>query len=1767
LEDARVDAEFKAYLEQSGGTKSYEESLQNIAEKTLQVVREIPETKEELIQRGKDNLAERREKKKIRETKAKQIHDADVNKRLGSGKKLKMKDFEMEIARRAKFDTSSDKMAIEERQEIARLSRVPKARERSRISVADKESAELREQSNLIRKMKLKAKAAKKQRKHDRREERSVPVKSDAGQAEEKFEIPSMEALKEEHRGFMAPLEELCEKHELVLANVHDLLTFVYQLRRCRNFGDAYCACYMYVTNFCDRKFSDRVKFAIIGSMAMEVVSMLKDEKPKSDGFISDKMQTLSDLVNMTVSSEFVKAVKTVVMTAAGLRFFSKETSVNIYKVVGRPESMSVGSLIQTMFEALIQVVRVAEALAAGCSWSEALFTKDPISTYIASARELLVYKDKLYSGLPTPGMMDRCFFVTRAKEIMLFFDTAMKKMSPLCKEYREMSAYNLQLLSCVCEIDAAVKSACRIQPAAIVIHGKPGVGKSYILQHIAATQSKVMNREFQQSFIYPRNCTSQYWEGYLPFSHPILWYSELGAKAVGLVKTAGDVLIDELTSVVNTLPFSCDMAFEGKGKVFVLAELVLIDTNNVSLNLPLLVNNPAAFERRFLYVEPIVKEKYRQEGSCLLDSSKCEDGSDFMDRWYFKVVSKVPVSATHSNVIEHLSGDEKCDVHAFTDFLVTYFRKHYAKGKDLLEKTQADRINTIYGSILKREAESVIDVTAEVKDSVELREAFTLANVLDAGEVIGMGVGLDEPPLFDDEKYAAGEHSMISSDSFMEDVRAKISEKCNIITRPTVMNVVNAGIDVVSTGMHLLGCHLTYAFLWGMNAAYSRSDLKHSRKSIWQIGYWQVLVAFILPFFTGWTWTFSFVRTVFLHGVWKMIEPICDKQIVDLQLDKAGNMCNYYVDYFKYQIGFCPDFPLLSDPKSYTGSKRSLLTIVAAICAALVGAKVTVDVIRRHFHKDSEGFSKFYIEDENNEKINKIEENAHCGGALKRVENRALGSWNVIQTTFASELHEGDLDSVYTRIMRNVRRVEIRGGDSRSMIAYIFGIKGSYALINTHSLMGLKEFEANVSMTGDPFAKNEVFAKSMMTPNYYQHLGNDLTLLRLSFVQFLDVTKYFAKDSIFPRVANAYIAGERVVANYKESVLRYDDPSGPIEINRYFNYKWESHKKGSCGNPLLLCKDSGYVLAGIHCAAASGVMSFATVIDGPRVLMALEDIGLRTPLMEVASEAFDMYMPTEDPLAKSPFRYENLQGANYYGKVLGIVNAHNSSKLKPTFLVEEKMLEPIFEKYFGEPENHYGKPMMNPVLRDGEWISPWNIALRKLGKQKLPLHRDTLSFCIDRLTKHILENFHDKGVKPWNPMTMDLAINGAVDDPFLRRINVATSGGFGWSGSKKKCLPIAYVDLFSVTREPTSELKDRVVSMAEHYAKGETNFVTFKANLKDEPRTLQKCKEGKTRVFCGSPVDSLILSRMFLSPFYTSMVEHSSLFGTCVGVNMHKEANIVYDDLLNFSKNIMEGDYGNFDQSMPFDISWAAGSVVMNICEAMGYCPDALTILSGIITDGLFPFLEMNGDILCSPGYQPSGKYGTAEDNSLKGVILLMYFWYSTIHTQDLDFFDYVKPKTYGDDLLAAVKDEVKEFFNNVTYAEFVERVYGMTYTTASKTSDLLPFVKSEDMTFLKRHFVFHDELKRVVAPLDTSSLFRTLQWWSPSKFVNEQEQMISMLDSVLRESIFHLDQEKFNMFRSDLVNVFSRHFEVDIEVVETLFSTYEKHIHGLSL
>ena len=70
-------------------------------------------------------------------------------------------------------------------------------------------------------------------------------------------------------------------------------------------------------------------------------------------------------------------------------------------------------------------------------------------------------------------------------------------------------------------------------------------------------------------------------------------------------------------------------------------------------------------------------------------------------------------------------------------------------------------------------------------------------------------------------------------------------------------------------------------------------------------------------------------------------------------------------------------------------------------------------------------------------------------------------------------------------------------------------------------------------------------------------------------------------------------------------------------------------------------------------------------------------------------------------------------------------------------------------------------------------------------------------------------------------------------------------------------------------------------------------------------------------------------------------------------------------------------------------------------------------------------------GDVFEIPGLQPSGKYATAEDNSLRNLIMMMYSWYSREETKDVDFFSQVLPRTYGDDFIYAIKEEYLIHFN----------------------------------------------------------------------------------------------------------------------------------------
>jgi hypothetical protein len=60
--------------------------------------------------------------------------------------------------------------------------------------------------------------------------------------------------------------------------------------------------------------------------------------------------------------------------------------------------------------------------------------------------------------------------------------------------------------------------------------------------------------------------------------------------------------------------------------------------------------------------------------------------------------------------------------------------------------------------------------------------------------------------------------------------------------------------------------------------------------------------------------------------------------------------------------------------------------------------------------------------------------------------------------------------------------------------------------------------------------------------------------------------------------------------------------------------------------------------------------------------------------------------------------------------------------------------------------------------------------------------------------------------------------------------------------------------------------------------------------------------------------------------------------------------------------------------------------------------------------------------------------------------------------------------------------------------------------------------------MSFLKRTFVYSEEFKQYIAPINANSLFKMVTWYIPSSAATEQEQLSSTLTSSLYELVLHI-------------------------------------------
>lgn len=1593
-------------------------------------------------------------------------------------------------------------------------------------------------------------------------------------------------------------------QYEDLIDQIQIWTSFIWIVRQAKSRLDVYTAVYLFLSSSTNSVLDKTIMSAAVASFTKAFWnSNLVQQEAKYDDIaapVTGHMKDFVSLMNLTIDSCATDALKDLFVSAAGLKMFPAEIAIGVRRWFGRSTSTTVIGLFQDMINALMRLTRVYELVMGGVDIKEAIFQVDPIGDRINRARRLLLYRERTYIGLPVESFMDQATYLAEAQEIMNFFDIMLKKMSPGARHYRDCNSLFLELSASVMDKKTAMMAKNRTTPIAVLIHGPPGIGKSSLVDYIFNMMSHVKGREHKQSFIYERNTTSQFWEGYSPYEQPYIHYSEAGSLNPNIVSKAGDPIVAELCSVIDSLSRTADMAFDGKGKVFFLPELVVIDTNNKDLNAAQAVSNPAAIRRRFIYVEPTVKDEYKKGDTPMLDADKCVGGLP-MDRWYFKVTVEEARSATESKTKVLLQNG---DIHAMTALMSNIMKAHIASQNNYVDLRAALDMS-LYGPFrpdpmdeVKEDFVSLGNVADEnAKNFEEKHSDREIRKSVDDG-IFQQWVDSDVTRDMEFSRYreivnACNEYLGVVVPDWREDDEEKHPRqeaRIEAVLLGTVTKFVLRNCsDGVRNGATKVATSCTYA----AGVVFSK----------FQVG-WHYLRYFGLSSFgflssmmimagcsigsvccaifallsadhpvIGWThlmWTTEF----WLNAVgwfscmcgWISVFPWLGISVGLCFMRRLAKRVGYRSFYLGREWCVAQFLKGGRDVLGYLGFLG--LDFSSGTTYAFIGTGLVIGYIMVHlmpkwwdrFFKEfkTEDRSNFVHESEVNEKLNEVEESHHMGKSMTKVKMASHASWPNQRQHQVKSVHQSTIEGLEQGISRNIiRAVAIDGTTARH--GYVFGLVGPYAIMNTH-IVG-KDVDGvivKMSTTGrDPLRDDNPTIDVRLHHDMVVNLDHDVTVLHLTGRKFRDVVKHLSVDKYLPKWADASIGGHRTKAYLDESdTIAMTGEGDSMTYGATYKYDWPGHADGMCGLPLIFQKDTGYAVGGIHALGMKGSdESRATLIYQDEVKQAIETIRSRMAIMETLEECF-LDLEFDDPARKSAFCYEKLSGLEYYGKIPGAILANQVSNLKKSFLHKDVYTTFVKEVSF-IPDQFFAPPMMKPV-ENPVYISPYNNGLKKMSLQRKSLDYDVLVKSIQVVRDHIITGLRAKGIVSLNPFNIHTAVNGDPDDPFFRRIDPSKAGGFGWPGSKRTHIPIVREDQNEILREPTTALKQRIYDITQTYAAGRAAGFVYRAQLKDEPRELSKVASGNTRLYYVSPLDALVVARMYLGPFYSLMAEHGDVFCTAIGTDMHRDADSMFHNIADFSDNIMEGDYSKYDLAMPFDIGLAACTVIYDVLKEFGYNEYALQAVRGILTDSMFPYVELLTDVFCLPALQPSGKYATAEDNSLRGILLLVYAWYAHPQLSKFDFYSYVRPLVYGDDLLASVKKGVAKHYNNVYYGQFCEEHYGMTFTSTSKGSIVAPFLTPQTMSFLKRKFRYHSGLKRIVAPLDMNSILKTLYWTMPSGAVGPDEQALSVIQSSLREIYFHVSEERFYSIRSYFISKYAYAFGVCHNQVDLSIPTY---------
>jgi len=314
---------------------------------------------------------------------------------------------------------------------------------------------------------------------------------------------------------------------------------------------------------------------------------------------------------------------------------------------------------------------------------------------------------------------------------------------------------------------------------------------------------------------------------------------------------------------------------------------------------------------------------------------------------------------------------------------------------------------------------------------------------------------------------------------------------------------------------------------------------------------------------------------------------------------------------------------------------------------------------------------------------------------------------------------------------------------------------------------------------------------------------------------------------------------------------------------------------------------------------------------------------------------------------------------------------------------------------------------------------------------------------------------------------------------------------------------------------------------------------------LKDELRNVEK--DGEPRSFRVGTIHHQVLMKKYFGWLVEHLMMNRRDNGIMVGINPFTEWQQMYD-ILKSTRGVFAGDIAKWDGSMNNMVQDSIKEVILEFIP-----PEHQQVSDVLLENAIRSIVAVQDDTYITTHSMPSGHYLTAILNSLVNrFYTAMWYTRETGCTSVNKFLRNVVDFVYGDDKVVGIHDNLR-VLNAISMTKFFESL-GMGFTDSLKNNIVEPFQDIQDITFLKRYFRYHDELGKIVCPLELRTLQSGISYFDYNKEMDVV--MKAKIDTYQREIYLWPDRKAL------LADFLSRLRERGVEIA-VLTNSYLKNLY----